>query len=100
MVAFEFYDFIRDKQKERLQKEIIPFYMLNFNKFAKENNGHLVLKRTTWADVYCAGIIDYCNYLMETNLLEDFPALQKIVDNVNNHPSIKTYIEKRPTTDC
>ena len=60
-----------------LNNEVIPFYLTKLNVIAKENNGHLVLGKPTWADVYFAGILDYLNYLTKTNLLENFPNLQE-----------------------
>jgi glutathione S-transferase len=75
-------------------------YLGFLNKVAEENNGHLVLGRDTWADVYFAGIIGYLNFLHERNLIEKFPALLKIVGDVTNNPNVKAYIEKRPVTEC
>ena len=100
MVAYEFDDQTREKRKQTLYNEIIPFYLLTFTHVAKDNGGHLALNRTTWADVYFAGIIDYCCYLMEANLLENYPVLQKIVDDITSHPNVKAYIDRRPETDC
>lgn len=55
--------------------------------------------QTTWADIYFAGIIDYLNYLTKIDLLENFPGLRQVVENVLNNENIKNYIAKRPVTE-
>lgn len=82
-----------------LNNEVIPFYLTKLNVIAKENSGHLVLGKTTWADVYFAGIVDYLNYLTKINLLENFPNLQECVTKVLENDNIKAYIAKRPITE-
>lgn len=59
----------------------------------------LIVQQTTWADIYFAGIIDYLNYLTKIDLLENFPGLRQVVDNVLNNDNIKAYIAKRPVTE-
>lgn len=53
----------------------------------------------TWADVYFAGIVDYMNYMVKRDLLEQYPALKAVVDEVNALEPIKAWIEKRPVTE-
>lgn len=53
----------------------------------------------TWADVYFAGIVDYMNYMVKRDLLEKYPALKGIVDEINGMEPIKAWIEKRPQTE-
>lgn len=53
----------------------------------------------TWADFYLAGIIDYLNYMAKFDLLEKYPNLKAVVDNVNGLDAIKVWIAKRPVTD-
>lgn len=53
----------------------------------------------TWADVYFAGILDYMNYMVKRDLLENYPALRGVVDAVNGLEPIKAWIEKRPQTE-
>lgn len=82
-----------------LTNEVIPFYLTKLNVIAKENNGHLVLGKPTWADVYFAGILDYLNYLTKTDLLTNFPNLQEVVTKVLEQENVKAYIAKRPVTE-
>ncbi|XP_058456414.1 glutathione S-transferase [Malaya genurostris] len=99
IVAYEPDDIVKEKKMITLNNEVIPFYLTKLNVIAKENNGHLVLGKTTWADVYFAGILDYLNYLTKTNLLENFPNLQEVVNNVLANENIQAYIAKRPVTE-
>ncbi|XP_050067539.1 glutathione S-transferase [Anopheles maculipalpis] len=99
IVAYEPDDLVKEKKMITLNNEVIPFYLTKLNVIAKENNGHLVLGKPTWADVYFAGILDYLNYLTKTNLLENFPNLQDVVNKVLDNENIKAYIAKRPITE-
>lgn len=49
--------------------------------------------------MYIAGIIDYLNYMAKFDLLEKYPNLKSVVDNVNGIDAIKVWIAKRPVTD-
>lgn len=53
----------------------------------------------TWADIYFAGIIDYLNYLTKIDLLENFPGLRQVCENVLSNDNIKAYIAQRPVTE-
>lgn len=39
------------------------------------------------------------NYLTKIDLLENFPSLRQVVDNVLSNENIKNYIAKRPVTE-
>ncbi|XP_021711351.1 glutathione S-transferase isoform X4 [Aedes aegypti] len=99
IVAYEPDDMVKEKKMITLTNEVIPFYLTKLNVIAKENNGHLVLGKPTWADVYFAGILDYLNYLTKTDLLTNFPQLQEVVTKVLENENVKAYIEKRPVTE-
>lgn len=53
----------------------------------------------TWADIYFAGIVDYLNYLTKIDLLENFPSLKQVVQQVLDNENIKNYIAQRPVTE-
>jgi len=58
----------------------------------------LALKKTTWADFYFAGLIDYLNYMAHYDLTAKYPFLKKVVENVHAIESIKKWIAERPET--
>lgn len=54
----------------------------------------------TWADFYFTAILDYLNYLTKTDLIAHHENLRQVVINVLEQESIKTWVEKRPKTEC
>lgn len=52
----------------------------------------------TWADINFAGILDYVNFMVGFNVIENWPNLKRVVENVSNIDSIKAYLAKRPKT--
>jgi prostaglandin-H2 D-isomerase / glutathione transferase len=97
-VAYEPNEKIQEEKRKILNAETIPFYLEKLDEIAKANNGHLALKRTTWADVYFAGLNDYMNFMAKQDLTAKYPNLKKVTDNVNSIDSIKKWIAKRPKT--
>jgi glutathione S-transferase len=82
-----------------LESEILPFYLEKLDSLAQQNNGHFALGKLTWADFYFTAVLDYLNYMAKKNLVDGYPNLQKVVDNVLALDSIKAWIAKRPQTD-
>lgn len=39
------------------------------------------------------------NYMVKRDLLEQYPALKAVVDEVNGLEQIKAWVEKRPVTE-
>jgi len=98
-VQYEPDEAVKEKKRVTLNAETIPFYLEKLDSIAKENNGHLALLKLTWADFYLAGIIDYLNYMVKFDLLENHPNLKSVVENVNGLDAVKAWIAKRPVTD-
>lgn len=98
-MAYEKDPSIQEEKRKTLNAETIPFYLDKLDDIAKENNGHLALKRRTWADFYFAGVHEYMNYMAKKDLIEKHVNLRKVVDNVLAIDSIKNWIAKRPKTD-
>lgn len=90
---------VQAKKREPLHSKTIPFYLGKLEEIAKNNNGHLALKQTTWADLYFTGISDYFNYMAKFDLTSEYPNLKKVIDNVLSIESIKKWVEKRPKSD-
>nr|XP_022903056.1 glutathione S-transferase-like [Onthophagus taurus] len=82
--------------REVLVNETIPFYLERMEKIAKENGGHLALKRLTWADFFFAGMIDYFSWMADLDLLKNYPSLKAVKENVLNLPMIKKWYENNP----
>ncbi|XP_065370139.1 glutathione S-transferase [Calliphora vicina] len=99
VVSYEPEDEIKEKKLVTLNNEVIPFYLEKLEQTVKDNDGHLALNKLTWADIYFAGILDYMNYMVKRDILEQYPALRGVVDTVNAMEPIKAWIEKRPQTE-
>jgi hypothetical protein len=87
---------VKNERYEKLVNEVIPFYLGKLEEQAKNNDGHLAIKKITWVDVYSAAILEYCNVLMDTNLVEGYPNLKKVYEKIMSADGIKKYLEKRP----
>lgn len=85
-----------EEKRAQLKSETIPFYMKNLEEIASKNDGFLAIRKLSWGDVYFAAMVDYMNWMMKGNLIEDFENLKKVYENVMKIDGIKNYIEKRP----
>lgn len=53
----------------------------------------------SWADVLYCAFCGYLSFVLGHDVNKNYPALQKMRQTVENHPSIKAYLDKRPKTD-
>lgn len=91
---------LKEQKYKTLNAEMIPFYLKKLDEIAKANDGHLALKRTTWADVFFTGVIDYMNTMAKQDLTANHPNLKKVYTNTAAVPGIKKWVETRPKTDA
>ncbi|KAK9888704.1 hypothetical protein WA026_000933 [Henosepilachna vigintioctopunctata] len=87
---------VKSKRKVTVFDQTLPFYLERFENIAKENEGHLALKRLTWADIYFVAILDYLSFLTEGDIIKNYPHLNSVKNNVLNIPKIKEWVAKRP----
>ncbi|XP_022910500.1 glutathione S-transferase-like isoform X2 [Onthophagus taurus] len=90
---------VKESRKGPLIEETLPFYLTRLESIAEKNNGHFALKKLTWADIYFTGLLDYLNFMLGTNMIEKYPNLQAVANNVRSVPAIKSWIETRPQSD-
>lgn len=98
-VAYETDPVLQEENRKTLNAETIPFYLDKLEEMAKENNGHLALKRRTWADLYFTACCEYMNYASKMDLVSKHPNLKKVTENVLAIDSIKSWVAKRPVTE-
>lgn len=91
---------LQEEKRQALNADTIPFYLGKLDDLAKENNGHLALKRRTWADLYFVAVHEYLNLMAKMDIIEKRANLKKVVDNVLAIESIKKWVEKRPKTEA
>ncbi|XP_044753584.1 glutathione S-transferase isoform X2 [Coccinella septempunctata] len=90
---------VKERERAILFNEKLPFFLEKLEDVAKQNNGHLALGRLTWADLYFVSLLDYMNFMLKKDLIENRPNLISVKNNVTNVPSIKEWLEKRPKTN-
>ncbi|GLH05565.1 Glutathione S-transferase [Gryllus bimaculatus] len=83
---------------ETLKKENIPVYLSQFEKILKENNGHFVNGKLSYADLLFAGTVEYFNNIIKFDMTEGYPLVKALVEKVHNIPRIKAWIARRPQT--
>jgi len=89
---------VKDKKFATLKNETIPFYMSKFEEVVTKNDGHFVGGKLTWADIYFVAILDSLNVVAKEDLVEKYPKLKALKENVLAVPGIKAWVEKRPET--
>uniref|UniRef100_A0A6M2DNK0 glutathione transferase n=1 Tax=Xenopsylla cheopis TaxID=163159 RepID=A0A6M2DNK0_XENCH len=89
----------KEKKYQQILADVIPYYLDKLDAVAKANNGHLALKKLTWADFAWAGMIDYMNAMARMDLLAKHSSLKSVVDNVLALPKVQEWVAKRPATE-
>ena len=59
----------------------------------------LYIFQLSWADLYFVSLLGYLNYTTEKDLGKEYPNIGVLQKNVEDIPSIKSWLEKRPVTD-
>jgi len=90
---------IKEKKFGPLKSETIPFYMSKFEEVVTKNDGHLVGGKLTWADFFYAAIVDYLSAMAKEDLVDKYPKLKALKEQVLALPAIKAWVEKRPETE-
>jgi len=89
---------VKQTKKATLTTETFPFYFSKLEEIAKENNGHLVASKFTWADFIFAAMLELMKIMEGEDIIDKYPNLQKVANNVYSLDSIKTWMENRPVT--
>lgn len=96
--AYESDPIVKAEKLKTFNSSIRAFYLDRLEAIAKQNNGHLALGKTTWADLWFTAVLDYLTFLTEPELIESYPSLKKVVENTLALESIKKWVAKRPQT--
>jgi len=87
------------EEKLKIAKEVVPDYLKRLDDQVQKNGGYFVGGALTWADLTFVAILDYLNYMMKENIIEKYENLKQLKQKVEEVPAIKSWIEKRPSTD-
>ncbi|XP_037030116.1 glutathione S-transferase-like [Bradysia coprophila] len=79
-----------------IQNETIPLFLGKLEATAQQNNGHLALKRLTWADLYLTGMSRYLIRLVGSDFTANYQNLRKVIENTESTPGIKEWVAIRP----
>ncbi|XP_044729687.1 glutathione S-transferase-like [Chrysoperla carnea] len=85
------------KNYEEAVKTTIPFYLEKFNAMAA--SGYLANGKLSWADIYALPFIEFLESVMKIPVVDKYPNLKKVRDNVMGIPKIKAWVNKRPVTE-
>nr|UUV68073.1 glutathione S-transferase [Dendroctonus rhizophagus] len=81
-------------------QEFLPEFLRHLDDIAGKNNGHLALRKMTWADIVFAATEDFLTGVYEKGfgmkLLIGHTNLMAIVSRVRKFPTIKKWIISRP----
>lgn len=86
----------KEKKFKTLYADTVPYYLEKLEEIAKQNNGHLALKRLTWADIFYTGVSESMNYMTSQDLTANHPNLKKVIENVYALEGVKKWMAKRP----
>jgi len=98
-IHYEADEEVKQKKSVVLNTETIPFYLEKLDILAKENKGHFALGRLTWVDLYFVAVLDYVKFMTKPELIDNYPNLLAVVKNVLAVESIKSWVDKRPSSE-
>ncbi|XP_011265518.2 glutathione S-transferase [Camponotus floridanus] len=98
-IAAYHYEDNKTAKEEKLKraKEIVPYYLERLDAQVQKNGGYFVGGALSWADFTFVGLLDYLNFMMRENIIEKYDNLKQLKQKVEKIPSIKSWIEKRPS---
>ncbi|XP_076287866.1 glutathione S-transferase-like [Lasioglossum baleicum] len=83
-------------EKLKIAKEQVPYYLERLDAQVKKNDGYFVGGALTWADITFVSLLDYLDFMMKSDIIENFENLKQLKEKVLNVPKIKSWVEKRP----
>ncbi|KAE8573968.1 hypothetical protein A483_HHAL012420 [Halyomorpha halys] len=89
----------KEKLKETIINETIPFLMSRLEIILKTNKGFLANGKLSWAEFYVVGFYPSIRGILGVDLTEKYPFFKELVERVQALPGIKEWVEKRPDTE-
>lgn len=86
-------------EKINVIKEHVPNYLERLDAQVKKNGGYLVGGALSWADLTFVSLLEYFNFMMKSDLIENYKNLKQLEQTVHNVPAIKSYLAKRPKSN-
>lgn len=86
--------------KLEVVKQVVPFVLERLDNQVKNNGGYFVGGALSWADLSFVALLDYLNFMNKSDLIEKYDNLKALKQKVLDIPAIKSWVEKRPQSDC
>jgi len=84
------------EEKEKVAKEeTVPYYLERLDAQVKKNGGYFIGGAVSWADLTFVGLLDYLNFMMKKDIVEEYENLKQLQKKVEEIPAIKRWMEKR-----
>uniref|UniRef100_A0A1Y1MW72 glutathione transferase n=1 Tax=Photinus pyralis TaxID=7054 RepID=A0A1Y1MW72_PHOPY len=96
--CYEMDSVAKERRRQSLFDEVLPYYLERFETIVENNNGHLATGKLTWADIHFVGILDYLSFMTGKTIIAGYPGLQNLEKTILNLPGIKEWVAKRPVT--
>ncbi|XP_076656882.1 glutathione S-transferase-like [Halictus rubicundus] len=81
-------------EKLKVAKEQVPYYLERLDAQVKKNGGYFVGGALTWADISFVGLLEYLNFMMDSDIIENYENLKQLNEKVLKVPAIKSWVEK------
>ncbi|KAK9744906.1 Glutathione S-transferase, N-terminal domain [Popillia japonica] len=88
----------KEKLKQSLLSETVPYYFERFEKFITKNSGYLAANKLTWVDFFFATTLDTLTRILGVNVSEKYEGSSKLKKKIEELPAVKTWIAARPET--
>nr|BAN20703.1 glutathionetransferase [Riptortus pedestris] len=88
----------KEKNRQNVINEILPFCFGRFEQALQENGGYLANGKLSWADLYLIGYSESLPGILQINLVEQYPHYRALQDKVQALPGIKEWISRRPAS--
>ncbi|CAH1407837.1 unnamed protein product [Nezara viridula] len=84
----------KEKLRETIINETIPFYMSKFETVLKKNGGYLANGKLSWAELYVVGHSGTIPSAIGFDLNEKYPFWKELTEKVHSLPGIKEWLKK------
>ncbi|XP_076294014.1 glutathione S-transferase-like [Lasioglossum baleicum] len=83
-------------EKLNVVKDQVSYYLERLDSQVKKNGGYFVGGALSWADLTFVGLLEAFNYVMKSDIIENYKNLKQLEQTVLNVPAIKSWVAKRP----